>query len=142
MTTMGSNGERSGGTRTGLNKSVPTFTIPRTAAIVMTQATRTRIHDLQSSGSFVSDILSVLRPVKTVTAVKSPDLLNNVSRLLIAILHQSVPASITFNHRISATLHQFKHNLNSHRLYYLATTFNPRWPLTLPPQAITSRRRM
>mgnify|MGYP003623002797 CR=1 FL=1 len=58
--TIGSNRERSGGTRTRLNKSVLTSTIPRTAVTVMTQATRTRIHDLQSGGSFVSDVLAVL----------------------------------------------------------------------------------
>jgi hypothetical protein len=120
MTTMGSNRERSGGTRTRLNKSVPTSTIPRTA--VMIQATRTRIHDLQSGGSFVSD-------VKIVTAVKAPDLLNDASHLLpIAILHQS----ITFNDRINALLRLFKHNLNSHRPYYIATAFNLRWTLALP----------
>jgi hypothetical protein len=95
MTTMGSN-------RTRLNKSVPTSTIPRTAVIVMTQATRTRIHDLQSGGSFVLDVLAVLRrQIKTVTAVKAPDLLNDASHLLlIAILYQS----ITFNDRINASL--------------------------------------
>jgi hypothetical protein len=88
-------------------------------------------------------VTMTIKTMKTVTAVKAPDLLNDVSRLpLIAILHQSVPASITFNYRISATLHQFKHKPNSLRLYYLATTFNPRWLLTLPLQAMRSRRRM
>jgi hypothetical protein len=51
----------SGGTRTRLNKSIATSTIPRTAVTVMTQAARTRVHNLQSDGSFVSDVLAVLR---------------------------------------------------------------------------------
>jgi hypothetical protein len=81
MTTIESNRERSGSTKTRLNKSVLTSTIPRTAVIVITQATRTRIHDLQSSRSFVLD-------VKTVTTVKALDLLNDASHLLlIVILH-------------------------------------------------------
>jgi hypothetical protein len=121
MTTIESNRERSGGTRTRLNKSIPTSTIPRTAVIVMTQATRTRIHDLQSGRSFVLDVLAVLRrQMKTVTAVKAPDLLNDASYLLIAILHQS----ITFNDRINASLRLFKHNSNSHCPYYIATAIN------------------
>jgi hypothetical protein len=53
--------ERSGGIRTRLNKSILTSTILRTAVTVITQAARTRIRDLQSGGSFVSDVLAVLR---------------------------------------------------------------------------------
>ena len=84
-----------------------------------------------------------MKTIKTATAVKAPDLLNDVSRLpLIAILYQIVPASITVNHRIGSMLHQFKHNLYSICLYYLATTFNPRLSLTLPLQVMRSRRRM
>lgn len=92
MTTNGSNRKRSGGTRTRFNKSVPTPTIPRTAVTVMTQATRTRIHDLQSGRSFALDVLAVLRrQMKPVTAVKAPDPLNDASHLLLkAILHQSI----------------------------------------------------
>jgi hypothetical protein len=60
---MGSNRERSGSTRMRLNKSIPMSTIPRIVVIVMTQVARTRIHDLQSSGSFVLDVLIVLRRV-------------------------------------------------------------------------------
>jgi hypothetical protein len=62
-TTMesGSDGERSGGTRTRLNKSVARSTIPRTAITVIIQAVRARTYDLQSGGSFVSDVLVALR---------------------------------------------------------------------------------
>jgi hypothetical protein len=89
MTTIESNKERSGSTRTRLIKSVLTSTILRTAVIVITQATRTRIHDLQSSRTFVLNVLAVLyHQMKTATAVKAPDLLNDASYLLIiAILH-------------------------------------------------------
>jgi hypothetical protein len=112
-----------------LNKSIPTSTIPRIVVIVITQATRTRIHDLQSSGSFISDVLVVLRrQMKIVMAVKAPDLLNDASHLLIGIIYQSM----TFNDRINASLRLFKYNSNRHRLYYIATAINPRWTLTLP----------
>jgi hypothetical protein len=77
-------------------------------------------------------VTMTIKTMKTVTAVKAPNLLNDISRLpLTAILHQSVPVSITFNYYISTTLHYFKRNLNSLRPYYLAITFNPRWPPTL-----------
>jgi hypothetical protein len=59
-TTIGSNRERSSSTRTRLNKSIPTSTILRIVVIVITQAIRTRIHNLQSGGSFVLDVLTVL----------------------------------------------------------------------------------
>jgi hypothetical protein len=134
--TMGSNGEKSDGTRTRLNKSVPMSTILRTVVIVIIQTTRTRIHDLQSGRSFVVDILVVLRrQMKIVKAVKAPDLLNNASYLLIANLYQS----ITFNDYINTSLRLFKHNSNSRRLYYIATAVNLRYTLTLPLQALRSR---
>jgi hypothetical protein len=109
MTMIRSSKKRSSSTRTRLNKSVLTSTIPRTAVIVITQATRTRtrIHDLQSGKGFVLDVLVVLCcQMKTVTAVKALDLLNDAS--------------------INASLRLFKHNLNSHRLYYIATAVNLR----------------
>jgi hypothetical protein len=57
----GSNRGGSDSNRTRLNISIATSTIPRTAVTVMTQAARTRVYNLESDGSFVSDVLAVLR---------------------------------------------------------------------------------